>query len=233
MWEDVREWAHWNHSFDRHFSSLGPWSCVFTSWASSGLTIGSGCSLMATRQQVFFFPSSLMAHWLMLGTCNLWWLWHSCLLIWQEIFQVSSSYVSYAYNRSPLSICCGPGATCYIRDTAMVELNQDPWVHRCSINLIKPVNPKGNQPWIFIGKTDAEAEAPIFWPPDVRSRLIGKDPNVGKDWGEKEKGATENGMAGWHHRINGHEFEQTSGESEGQGSLEYCSPWSRKESDMT
>ena len=194
MWEDVREWAHWNHSFDRHFSSLGPWSCVFTSWASSGLTIGSGCSLMATRQQVFFFPSSLMAHWLMLGTCNLWWLWHSCLLIWQEIFQVSSSYVSYAYNRSPLSICCGPGATCYIRDTAMVELNQDPWVHRCSINLIKPVNPKGNQPWIFIGRTDAEAKVPKL------GHLIRRVNSLQRPWcwaRFKAKGERGRGWDGW------------------------------------
>ena len=72
------------------------------------------------------------------------------------------------------------------------------------------VNPKGNQPWIFTGKTDAEA--PILWPPDVKSWLIGKDPNAVKDWGQKEKGATENELVGWHHSLNGHEFEQTLGE---------------------
>jgi len=89
---------------------------------------------------------------------------------------------------------------------------------------IKPVNPKGNQPWILIGRTDAEAEAPILWPPDVKSWLIGKDPDAGKDWGQ-EKGATENEMVQWHHWINGHEFEQTPGDGERQGSLACYSPW--------
>ena len=82
--------------------------------------------------------------------------------------------------------------------------------------VIKPVNPKGNQPWIFIGRTDAEAEAPILWPPAVNSQLTEKDPDVGKDWGQNEKGTTENEMFGWHHWLNGHEFEQTPGDSEGQ-----------------
>ena len=83
---------------------------------------------------------------------------------------------------------------------------------------IKPVYPKGNQPWIFMGRTDAEAEALMLWPPDVKSRLIGKDLDAGKDWGQ-EKGVIEDEMVGWHHQLNGHEFEQTLGESEGQGSL--------------
>ena len=73
---------------------------------------------------------------------------------------------------------------------------------------IKPVNPKGNQPWIFIGKTDAEAEAPILWPPDVKNWLIGKDPDAGKDWRQQEKGMTEDEMVGWHRWLNGPEFEQ-------------------------
>ena len=73
---------------------------------------------------------------------------------------------------------------------------------------IKPVNPKGNQPWIFIGRTDAEAEAPVLWPPDAKSRLIGKDHDAGKDWGQKEKRASEDEMAGWHHQFNGHELGQ-------------------------
>ena len=76
------------------------------------------------------------------------------------------------------------------------------------IRNIKPVNPKGNQPWIFIGKTDAEAEAPILWPPGVRSWLTGKDPDAGKDWRQEEKGMTEDETVGWHHWLNGHEFEQ-------------------------
>ena len=84
---------------------------------------------------------------------------------------------------------------------------------------IKPANPKGNESWIFTGRTDAEAEAPIAWPPDVTSRLIGKDLDAGKDWRQKEKGMTEDEMVGWQHQLNGHEFEQTPGDSKGQGSL--------------
>ena len=84
----------------------------------------------------------------------------------------------------------------------------------------KPVHPKENQPWIFIGRTEAEAEVPTLWPPDAKSHLIGKDPDAGKDWGQKEKRATENETVGWHHWLNGHEFEQTQGNSEGEGSLQ-------------
>ena len=76
---------------------------------------------------------------------------------------------------------------------------------------IKPVNPKGNQSWIFIGRTDAEAETPILWPLEVKNWLIGKDPDAGKDWRQEEKGMTEDEMAGWHHRLNGHEFMQALG----------------------
>ena len=88
---------------------------------------------------------------------------------------------------------------------------------------IKPVNPKGNQSWVFIGRTDAKAEAPIFWPPDVKNWLIGKDPDAGKDWGQEEKETTEDEMVGWHHRLTGHGFEQAPGAGDGQGDLEYCS----------
>ena len=88
---------------------------------------------------------------------------------------------------------------------------------------IKPVNPKGNQSWIFIGGTDTEAEMWILWSPDVKSKLIGKDPDAGKNW-RQEKGMTENEMVGWHHRLNGHEFEQAPGDGEGQGRLACCSP---------
>ena len=82
---------------------------------------------------------------------------------------------------------------------------------------IKPVNLKGNQPWIFIGRTDAEAEAPKLRPPDEKSQLTGKDLDAGKDWGQEEKGPTEDEMVGWHHWFTGHEFEQPPGDSEGQG----------------
>ena len=98
---------------------------------------------------------------------------------------------------------------------------------------IKPVNPKGNQSWIFIGRTDVEAEAPILGPPDVKSQLTRKDPDAGKDWGQEERGTTENEMVGWHHRLNGYELEQTLRDYEGQGSLVCCSPWGCKESDTT
>ena len=98
---------------------------------------------------------------------------------------------------------------------------------------IKPVNPKGNQPWILTGRTDAEAEAPIIWPPDVKNSLVEKDPDAGKNWRQEEKGTTEDEMVGWHHWLNGHKFEQTAENCEGQGSLACYSPWGWKESDMT
>ena len=98
---------------------------------------------------------------------------------------------------------------------------------------IKSVNPKGNQHWIFIGRTDAEAEAPIFQPPDAKSQLIGKHPDAGKDWRQEEKVMTESEMVRWHHWLNGHGVEKTSGDSEGQGNLECCSPWDWKELDTT
>ena len=92
----------------------------------------------------------------------------------------------------------------------------------------KPVNPKGSQPWTFTWRTSAEAETLILWPPDVKSWLIGKDPDVGKDWRWEEKGMTEDEMVGWHHQLNGHEFEQALGNSAGQGSLACCSPWGHR-----
>ena len=91
---------------------------------------------------------------------------------------------------------------------------------------------KGNQPWLFIGRTDAEAEVPILWPPDAKSQLTGKDPDAGKDWGQ-EKRATEDEMVGWHHWLSEHEFELTPRESEGQWSLACCNPWGCKKSDTT
>ena len=86
---------------------------------------------------------------------------------------------------------------------------------------------------IFIGRTDTEAESPIIWPPDAKSQVIGKDPDAGSNWGQEEKGVTEDEMVGWHHQLNGHEIEQTPGDGEGQGHLMCCSPWGCKESDMT
>ena len=98
---------------------------------------------------------------------------------------------------------------------------------------IKPVNPKGNQSCIIIGRTYAEAKAPILWPPDVKNWLIGKDPDAGKDWRQEEKGTTDEGLVGWHHQLDGHEFEQAPGVGDRQGCLACCSPRSRKESNTT
>ena len=105
-----------------------------------------------------------------------------------------------------------------------------PWTARRSN---QSVHPKGKQPWIFIGRTNAEAEALIFQPPVAKNQLIGKDPYAGKDWGQEEKRVTEDEMIGWHHRLNRHEFEQPPGNSKVQGSLACCSPWGCKELAMT
>ena len=101
-----------------------------------------------------------------------------------------------------------------------------PWTARRSNS-----NPKGNQPWIFIVRTDAEAETPILWPPDVKNWLLGKDPDASNNWRREEKGTTEDEMVGWHHELDGHEFEQALGVDDGQGILMCCSPWVPKESD--
>ena len=90
---------------------------------------------------------------------------------------------------------------------------------------IQPVHPKGDQSWVFIGWTDVEAETLILWPPDVKNWLTGKDFDAGKDWGQEEKGTAEDEMVGWHHRLDGHEFEQALGVGDGWGNLACCSPW--------
>ena len=107
--------------------------------------------------------------------------------------------------------------------------------HECPLDCreIKPLNPKGNQSWIFIGKTDAETETPILWPPDVKNWLIGKDPDTGKDWRWEEKGTTEDEVVGWRHRPDEHEFRQAPGVDDRQRSLAGCTPRGLKESDVT
>ena len=105
-----------------------------------------------------------------------------------------------------------------------------PWTaRRSNQSILKEISPECSLEWL----TDAEAETPILWPPDVKSWLIWKDLDAGKDWRQEAKGATEDEMVGWHHWLNGHEFEQTLGDSEGQGSLAYFSPWGCKVLDMT
>ena len=98
---------------------------------------------------------------------------------------------------------------------------------------IQPVHPKGNQFWIVLGRTDAEAETPVLWPPDTKRWLTGKDPDAGKDWRREEKGLTEDEMVGWHHWLDGHELEQAPGVGDGQGSLPCCHPWGCRELDTT
>ena len=103
---------------------------------------------------------------------------------------------------------------------------------RLGTRATKPVHPEGHQPRIFTGRADAEAEAPVPWPPDAKSRLAGNDPDAGEDWGQ-EKGTTEDGTVGWHHQLSGHELEQAPGDGDGQGGLECCGPWGGRESDTT
>ena len=98
---------------------------------------------------------------------------------------------------------------------------------------MKPVNPKGNEPWIFIGRADIEAEALILWPPDAKKWLIGKDPDAGKNWRQEEKEAIKDHLIEWHHWLNGCEFEETQGDGDGQKILVCCNPWGHKESNMT
>ena len=98
---------------------------------------------------------------------------------------------------------------------------------------VQPVHPKGEQSWVFIGRNDADAETPVLWPPQAKSWLIGKDSDAGRDWGQKEKGITEDAMAGWHHWLDGRESEWTPGVGDGQGGLVCCNSWGRRESNMT
>ena len=98
---------------------------------------------------------------------------------------------------------------------------------------IQPVHPKRDQPWVFIGRTDVEAETPVLWPPDAKSWLIGKDPDARKDWMQEEKEMTEDEMVRWNHQLDGHGFGWTPGVGDGQGGLAYCDSWGRKELDIT
>ena len=107
------------------------------------------------------------------------------------------------------------------------SVGEDSW-ESLGLQEIQPVHPKGDQSWLFIGRTDAEAETPILWPPDAESGLIWEDPDVGKDWGQEEKGTTEDEMIGWHHQHNGHEFGWTPGVGDGQGGLACCDSCSER-----
>ena len=129
-----------------------------------------------------------------------------------------------------LWLCCDKR---FLKQKTEVGEKMEPIIFNKIIKEIKPVNGKGNHSWIFIGRADAEAEAPILWPPDVKNGLLGKDPDAEKDWRQEEKGTTEDEMVGWHHWLNGYDFEQAPEDGEGQGSLACCSPWRHKELDTT
>ena len=109
-------------------------------------------------------------------------------------------------------------------------VGEDSW-ESLGLKEIQPVHPKGDQSWVFTGRTDAEAETPILWLPDVKSWLIWNDPDAGKDWGQEEKGTTEDEMVEWHHQLDGHGFEQAPGVGDGQGGLACCGSCGHKESD--
>ena len=140
-------------------------------------------------------------------------------------YGVSSGHVwmwelDYKESWAPKNWCFWP---------VVLKTHESPW----DCKEIQPVHPKGDQSWVFIGRTDAEAEAPILGPPDAKSWLIWKDPDAGKDWGQEEKRTTEDEMVGWHHRLNGHGFGWTLGVGDGQGGLACCGSWGCKESDTT
>ena len=111
-------------------------------------------------------------------------------------------------------------------------VGEDSW-ESLGLQGIQPVHSKGDQSWVFFGRNDAKAETPVLWPPDAKSWLIGKDSDAGRDWGQEEKGMTEDEMAGWYHWLDGREFEWTPGVGDGQGGLTCCNSWGRKESDTT
>ena len=193
--------------------------------------------------RLYFLGSKVIAY----GDCS-----HEIkrYLLWKKSYDQPRQYIKkqrhYFANKSPSSQGSGfsssyvwmweldykeswaPKNWCFL----ICGVGEDSW-ESLGLQGFQPVNPKSNQSWIFIGRTDAEAEIPILWPPDVKNWLIGKDPDAGKDWRWEKQEMTEDEMVGWHHWLNGHEFEQALGVGDGQGSLVCCSPWGCKVSDMT
>ena len=156
----------------------------------------------------------------------------SCFLKNNFIFNWRVITLQYYYGFCHTSPCISPRYTrtyWYFWTVVLEKTLESP----LDCKEIQPVHPTGDQSWIFIGRTDAEAETPILWPPDAKNWLIWKDPDAGNDWRQEEKGMTEDEMVGWHHWLDGYEFEQALGVAERQGSLVCCSPWGRKESDTT
>ena len=166
------------------------------------------------------------------------------LTLWKESYDQPRQHIKkqrhYFVNKGPSSQGYGFASShVWMRELSTGELMLLTMVLEKTVESpldckeIQPVHPKGNQPWIFIVRTDADTETPILWPPDVKNWLIWKDPNAGKDWGQEEKGTTEDEMVGWHHWLDRHEFDQALGVGDGQGSLACCSPWGLKELDTT
>ena len=170
-----------------------------------------------------------MGRWKNLGSLKLF-LWHAPQLSGPSIY-VFTSWVSSGLTSSH-SLMAPIADDCDIL-CSLIWLEVVPFQSPSDCKEIKPVNPKGNQSWIFIRRTNAEFEAPILWPPDAKNWLIRKDPDAGQDWRQDETGMTEDEMVGWHHWFDGLVFEQTPGVDVGQGSLSCCSPWGHKESDTT
>ena len=142
------------------------------------------------------------------------WTW----ILWRVIIKCESWTIKKAEHKELMLLNCGVEKT--------LESPLD-------CKEIQPVHTKGDQSWVFIERTDTKAEIPVLWPPHAKSWLIGKDSDAGKDWGQEEKGTTEDEMVGWHHRLDGHGFGWTPGVGDGQGGLVCCSSWGRKKSDMT
>ena len=158
----------------------------------------------------------------------------ACDPLWLNTFQAVSMYSDTMWIKSWCSVrdsaqgCkCGVGPSCSMLLISFME--ESP----LDFKEIRSVHSEGDQPWDFFGRNDAKAETPALWPPRVKSWLIGKDSDAGRDWGQEEKGMTEDEMAGWHHWLDGRESERTPGVGDGQGSLACCDSWAHKESDTT
>ena len=154
------------------------------------------------------------------------------LLLSCTIYHSTVIWEHNLYDFSPFEITETCVTTYYVLSTYVVVLEKT-LESPLDCKESQPVHPKGDKSWVFIGRTDAEAETLTLWSPDAKSWLIGKDPDAREDWEQEEKGMTEDEMVGWHHRLNGHEFEWTLGVGDGQGGLACCGSWGCKELDMT
>ena len=170
---------------------------------------------MKMHVNYYYFKKSFKKDWIKYSWKLKWLCFSSFIVCWANEFQVASFHLQGFFE---------PLFWLLVNEYIYSPLDSQE---------VKPVNPKGNQPWIFTRRTDAGAGAPIIWPPDRKTWLTRKNPDATKDRGLEEKRVTEDEMVGWYHWLNGHEFEQTLGDSEGQGILMCCSLWDHKELDIT